>query len=289
MTTILSWNIQYGRGCDGRIDLERIAARIRALCDADLICLQEIAAGFDEIAGGADQFAALAALFPEHRLLTRPALEWLDGARTRRFGNLVLTRCPPIAFDAHPLPRPADPAVPHMQRNALEAVVGTPAGALRVATVHLEYHSATQRAAQVERIRALQHDWQANERAPARPKPGSGVYDVRPAAIGTVWCGDFNLAQDDPLHARLLEPLGPIERRDTPDGARLVDAWTHTHPDEPHAPTCGIFDRRQWPQGPHTRDFFLVSAALAPRIAEVQVDVETDASDHQPLVLRLRD
>ena len=42
-----------------------------------------------------------------------------------------------------------------MQRIALEAVVRTPGGPLRVVTTHLEYYSAMQRAAQVERLRDL--------------------------------------------------------------------------------------------------------------------------------------
>ena len=42
MTAIVSWNIQAGRGVDGRVDLVRIARTVRALADADVICLQEV-------------------------------------------------------------------------------------------------------------------------------------------------------------------------------------------------------------------------------------------------------
>ena len=42
---LLSWNIQWGRGADGVVDLPRTIAAIRTLGDFDVICLQEIAVG----------------------------------------------------------------------------------------------------------------------------------------------------------------------------------------------------------------------------------------------------
>ena len=59
---LLSWNIQWCRGVDGRVDPERIAREVRAMADADVICLQEVARGFDTLAGsqGEDQFTLLA-------------------------------------------------------------------------------------------------------------------------------------------------------------------------------------------------------------------------------------
>jgi len=39
--------------------------------------------------------------------------------------------------------------------------------------------------------------------------------------------------------------------------------------------------------GPHARDFWFVGADLAPRVKSVEVDTETDASDHQPVWLTL--
>ena len=42
MLTIVSWNIQYGKGIDGRIDLTRIAREVRSDGLPDLLCLQEV-------------------------------------------------------------------------------------------------------------------------------------------------------------------------------------------------------------------------------------------------------
>jgi endonuclease/exonuclease/phosphatase family metal-dependent hydrolase len=163
---ILSWNIQYGRGVDGRIDLPRICDRIVGFGDPDVICLQEVAAGFDRIDGGVDQVARLARLFPAYQVLYRPGLEWLDGPRPRRFGNLMLSRLPVYELQSHPLPRPPDPKHRHMPRHLLQILVAAPAGPLRIATTHLEYFSALQRDAQVARIVELEAEWSGGDDAP---------------------------------------------------------------------------------------------------------------------------
>src|ERR1700730_4562857 len=43
---LVNWNIQWGRGVDGRVDLARIVREARALCDFDVLCLQEVTRGF---------------------------------------------------------------------------------------------------------------------------------------------------------------------------------------------------------------------------------------------------
>jgi endonuclease/exonuclease/phosphatase family metal-dependent hydrolase len=274
--SILSWNIQYGLGVDGAVDLDRIAATCRALGDADIVCLQEVSVGFGELApaAAADQVAALARLFAGHEPVFVPAVDRPGAAGRRRFGNMILSRLPVLDVVAHALPRPADPAAMNMQRHALEAVVATGAGALRVVTTHLEYHSQAQRLAQAERLAALEAEWRARA---ATPSPaGRGPYAALPPVDGTVLCGDFNFPLDEPGYTALTAP-----------GAGMVDAWPALHGAAPHAPTCGVHDFRQWPQGAHARDFFFVSAPLAPRLAALAVDTETAASDHQPLLLTL--
>ena len=56
---IVTWNIQCGLGCDGTTDLARIARVLRAMGEADVICLQEVSRHDPAIAGGADQAAEL--------------------------------------------------------------------------------------------------------------------------------------------------------------------------------------------------------------------------------------
>lgn len=282
MTSIVSWNIQYGKGVDGRIDFPRIANVIKSGGEPDVICLQEIAVRFPALGVGAegDQVAILAQLFPNYRAIFYPALEWLEDKQgPRQFGNMILSRLPIYSALSHPLPRPADASTTHMQRHVVEVIVQAGNTVLRIATTHLEYYSLVQRTAQTERLRALEAEWVANDLHP--PRAGRATYIDRPRALGTIWCGDFNFPLEEPNYTRMLAPIGPE--------AQLVDAWVLSHDKAPHAPTCGVHDHDQWAQGPHARDFFFVSANLSERVIDMTVDTQTDASDHQPIWLTLRD
>jgi len=275
MTSILTWNIQCGLGCDGRVDLARIARVAQAMGDSDVLCFQEVARGDPGIAGGADQVAELQALFPQHQAFFGAALDRVGtGARRRHFGNLLLSRLPVLQVHFHLLPHPAEGGIKHMQRQAIEAVVETRAGPLRVVTTHLEYYSAAHRAAQLERLRALQAEVAENEARP--PKPAASPYDPVPRPASLILCGDLNfLPHEDEYRALFAPPL--------------LDAWRSARGAEPHPPSTGLYDRRQWPMGGHCRDYFAVTADVARRIADVAIDAATDASDHQPLRLTLHD
>ena len=37
---LITWNIQFGVGVDGRLDLARIMAHARSMADFDVLCLQ---------------------------------------------------------------------------------------------------------------------------------------------------------------------------------------------------------------------------------------------------------
>ena len=50
---LVTWNIQWCRGCDGRVDPERIVDHARAFADFDVLCLQEVAANFSTLKGSA--------------------------------------------------------------------------------------------------------------------------------------------------------------------------------------------------------------------------------------------
>lgn len=284
MTELLSWNIQCGLGVDGRVDLRRIVSVIKEMGDPDVICLQEVSRFMPDLDGaGADQVEALATGFPGMAPLFGAAIERHAQAGPGRasFGNLILTRLPVLQVFRHPLPQPPDPAVKHMPRQATEAVVETATGPLRVVTTHLEFHSQTQRLAQVTRLRELHAEIDGNERKPGA-QPEDGPYAPTPRPVSCAHCGDFNMVHDDPVYRHMAEPFA--------DGAPpLLDAWITCWPGQPHDPTCGIYDSEQWPQGPHCRDFFFVTSDLAERLDDIVVNQETDASDHQPVLLKLQD
>ncbi len=282
---ILSWNIQWGRGADGVVDLQRTAAAIRRLGGAhgaDVICLQEVACNFPGLPGGAreDEAAWFAAAFPAYEAVFGPGIDARDGEGGRsRFGNLLLSRLPVDQVFRHLLPRPVDPGLPAMQRVCVEAVVAVPWGWLRVMTTHLEYYSQRQRRAQMDALRALQRETAAQAALGTTSREGNPAFAERPRPASAVLCGDFNCEPDSAEYLALCEPPGGVA-----PGWR--DAWRISRGDAPHTPTVGL-NGAEWPDRPYCCDFFFVTADIAMLVGGVEVDTETAASDHQPLLLTL--
>lgn len=281
---LLTWNIQWCRGIDGKVDPARIAGTIRALGDFDVLCLQEVAVNFRGLEGsaGEDQVRELAAGLPGYSAHFGTATDVDDGAGARSlFGNLILSRLPVIQVYRHLLPWPADSAKPSMQRVALEAVIKVRRGELRVITTHLEYYSASQRAAQVEALRAL-HAEACEHATQSRPAmDAGGPFTGKPRPASAILTGDFNFRPEDPGHVRMTALFeGSVPR--------FFDAWWIAHPDTPHAPTVGLFEN-SFADRPYCFDFFFVTPDVAGRVESVAVDGDTRASDHQPVMLELRD
>lgn len=279
---IISWNVQACVGVDGREDLGRVCGVIRRMGGADVICLQEVAQHMEAADGavGGDQVAAFGREFPQHEAFFGPAIDLRGKSGTRqRFGNLVLSRMAVAQCFKHALPQPPEPGVLHMPRQATEIAVETGGGALRITTTHLEFHSAAQRRSQVRRLLDIHDEICAGERRPPLHVE-HGPYARVPRPPSAVLCGDFNFTVSEDAYGLITGGAG--------DGTpSLVDAWRTVHGDRAHAPTCGVFDLEQWPQGAHCRDFFFVTEDLASRVESLEVDVQTGASDHQPVKLRL--
>ena len=281
---LISWNVQWCRGCDGRVDPARIAMVAREMADFDVLCLQEVARNYPDLAGssGENQYEALAGLFPGYTVVKGVATDVPAPRGDRReFGNAIITRLPVLQVFRRLLPWPADTSVPSMQRSAVEAVLESRYGPLRVTTTHLEYYSAKQRAAQVEALRGLQIE-AAGHAAAAAPVKESGPFRTAPRPASGILTADFNFPPDDALHARLQSPLAP-------GVPAYRDAWRLRHPGKAHAPTIGVHDKLQWPGPPFACDFIFVTEDLAHRVEDVLVNGATDASDHQPVLLELRD
>jgi endonuclease/exonuclease/phosphatase family metal-dependent hydrolase len=281
---LLSWNIQWGRGADGRVDLARTVAAIRAAGEFDLVCLQEVACNFPGLAGGAreDEPAYLAAAFPGYEAVFGAGMDVPDGEGGRaRFGNLLLSRLPLEQVFRHLLPAPADPAFPAMQRVCVEAVVRSRRGPVRVLITHLEYYSQRQRRAQVEALRALQAEAAGQAAAPAASKESNPAFAAWPRPASAIVCGDFNCEPDSPAHRLMQAPIAAAV-------PAWCDAWQILSPGVPHAPSVGLHGA-DWPDRAYCCDFFFVTEDLAPRVRALQVGSETAASDHQPVVLELDD
>ena len=279
---LITWNIQWGRGIDLKVDLLRIAHTARELADFDVLCLQEVAVNFPGLGGsrGENQVEELSSALPGYAAHYGIATDVDDGRGGRsRFGNLVLSRLPVIQAFRHLLPWPADAAAPSMQRIAVEAVVQFPWGPVRVMTTHLEYYSAMQRMAQVEALRRL-HEEACGHAALPRPSGDPGEpFAALPRPSSAILTGDFNFKPDAPEHQRMISTFGAAV-------PRLMDAWEIAHPKQPHAHTVGLYENG-WAEHPYCCDFVFVTGDLASRVRAVTVDKQTQASDHQPVLVEL--
>ncbi len=215
MLSVLCWNIQSARSPSGGTDLDGVLACLdRFAPAAGVLCLQEVACGYPARDGspGGDQFAGLARRLPGWQCASAYAVDTLapDGGR-RRLGSMVFSRHPILQVLRHSLPWPADPAAPSMPRVALEVVLDTPLGLLRLLNVHLEYFSEIQRLAQLEALRGLQAEAWAHAR---RPRSGDGPggdpdspFAATPRPAAAVLVGDFNMLPGSRSHLALLEPF----------------------------------------------------------------------------------
>jgi endonuclease/exonuclease/phosphatase family metal-dependent hydrolase len=279
---LASWNTQWCCGLDGVVDVERIAAHLRALGELDICCLQELAVNYPALRGAPahDQPALLRALLPAgwQLFFASVADEFDADGRTQRFGNAVATRLPVAQVRSYALPWPADAGVRSMPRGALEVTLqATIAGAprwMRVTSTHLEYYSARQRLAQAEALRDLHIEACARAAAPPRPDDDGSPFRGKPQTMSALVCGDFNFSPADP------------EYRAIQQGGALRDAWPLVHGEKPHAPTFQLHDRT-YGDTPLACDFVMLSEDLARHVRRIDVDAHTRASDHQPVVVEL--
>ena len=277
---LITWNIQWGLGIDGRLDLARIVADARRIADFDVLCLQEVADNFPELkqSRGENQFAEIAELLPGYTAVEGAAVDIPDGqGRRKRFGNMVLSRLPVGRVLRHAAPWEADGGR-SMPRLVLEAVVHAPFGPVRVMTTHLEFYSDVQRAAQVETIRDARRA--AAARAGNPPRSANGPFSPDAQTRSAILTGDFNMTPDEPILRRLLDPFKA-------GAPAFRDAWTVLNGDAPHPLSFCIFEQIHKP--PHTSDYIMLTEDLAPRLARVHYDVETQVSDHQPVLVELGD
>ncbi len=129
--TLLSYNIHHAEGVDGRLDLDRIAAVIRA-SQADLIALQEVDQGVTR-SNNIDQPQQLA-----DRLGMHMAFGGNIDLQGGKYGNAVLSRHPITASENHLLPNVNGGE----QRGVLEVDIALPSGvAFKLLATHFDHRS----------------------------------------------------------------------------------------------------------------------------------------------------
>lgn len=292
---LITWNTQWCCGLDGLVNPERIVVEARAMADFDVLCLQEIASGFDGLPGAPDdQAAQLQALLPGYQVFFGAAVDAFDAqGKRQRFGNLIATRLPVASVQHHPLPWPVDAEVPSMPRMCSVVTVKHPAlGALRVMTTHLAYYSSVQRMAQTLALRDLHAQACALALQPPLADDSATPFRSQLHTEHAILCGDFNFEPQAPEYAAVQECFMPLSLTSKAQTAidtiafRLHDAWPVVHGAAPREPTFRLFDRTNGPQ-PITCDHVFVSQSLVSRVQSLSVNLATQASDHQPVLLTL--
>jgi endonuclease/exonuclease/phosphatase family metal-dependent hydrolase len=289
--TFASYNIQFGKGQDGRFDLARIAAEVEA---ADVIALQEVASGFarNDFVNQAEWFAArlnrhmvFGATYDVDASLTDAQGRVLN--RRRRFGNAVLSRWPIRSSRTLALPF-APPALHRdVQRCAVEAVIALPGGPIRVYSLHLSHLSAATRIPQIEALRAM---------VAAAPREGMAWTDeagTDPANWTEGWAepappepcilmGDFNLRPDGPEYP-LLTGTPSRKRGRIPLRGQFLDAWVAAGQAEDTGWTLA-----EWAGEEGARiDYAFLHPSLAGALRRAWIGTEAKGSDHLPIFIEM--
>ncbi|MDX8511830.1 endonuclease/exonuclease/phosphatase family protein [Mesorhizobium captivum] len=285
---LISYNIQYGYGSDGRYDLTRCAKLVDG---ADIIALQEVERHWQR-SNGDDQPEMLSRLLPDYYRVYGPAFdmdasERSDGRvvnRRRQFGTMVLSKLPIVWSRLHALPLRRTLRPLNTRNAALECMIRTPAGPVRVISLHLAHIAAEERLEQIDYLLG------EHRRAPSEGGPWSGADDEprrnwsngEPEPenpLAAIWLGDFNMEPGSAEYRRIVGST-PYHR-----GAAYLDGFVdaaavasepvpdfHTHEK--------IIDGRP---AKRRLDHCFVGGMLAGRVRSVSADIGEVASDHFPL------
>ena len=277
---IISYNIQFGKGMDGVIDLARTGNVIRG---ADIICLQEVEQGWQR-SGNRDQPAEIAGLIPTHYYVYGSSFD-VDASsraahgavinRRRRHGNMILSRWPVLSCRSFNLPKMHYDDRFNMQMTCVEAVIDTGNLTTRVYSYHAGYLLAEERLVQVADFITLF----------ARSPLERGAWSGKPGIDGDDWsnsratpvmpetaivCGDFNASPDTEEYRRLL------------DGTGLIDCWALADPENQRTSTL-LKKPAEDIRVTGKVDHILITPDLSGRIERVAIGRDTDASDHKPV------
>jgi endonuclease/exonuclease/phosphatase family metal-dependent hydrolase len=286
---VVSYNIQYGTGLDGRYDAARIADVVRG---ADVIALQEVSRNIPQN-GGRDMVAELTALLPDYFFVYGSNFEANVGSHVKdgravttmfQLGNMILSRAPIQLSRNLLLPRSRSFEAMNFQRGALEALIDTPLGFIRFYSTHLDHRSPVERMKQVLFLR---------ERLLNYPLEGGGLSGLRevglpepPAGEAFLVAGDFNMLADSPEYAALC---GTADHEfGQPLTADLfVDAAARLGAPGDDLVTW-VDPKRPQDTGRHKRiDYIFSSASLAGNLRQLWVDAKAVGSDHKPVWLEL--
>ena len=296
---VVTYNIRYGLGLDNRYDLARIANAVRG---ADIIALQEVERLWRR-SGMADQPEQLGELLRDYYWTYCPSFD-VDAStrgtvgavvnRRRQFGPMLLSKWPILSARVIVLPLLETVELLNLRRGAVEGIIATPAGVLRVYSLHLSSISSRERLAQIDALFDV-FSQGCNSSAPITggtpADPGeaenfrrmdwSNGEPTPPAPEHALFMGDFNCLAESEEYIRFAGQIDPVYGRGL-HSDELVDSWSVAK-EKIGEPTSWWPDPPDRAPGRALRlDYCFVSAGLAGKISRAWVDTDADGSDHRP-------
>ncbi len=284
---IVTYNIQYGIGLDGKYDVDRIAEAVRG---ADVIALQEVTRN-NPRNGDRDMVAEIGEALPDYFAAYGSNFEVNISGRVEngravstsfQLGNMVLSKTPIHLSRNLLLPRSRSLEAMNFQRGALEALIETPLGFIRFYSTHLDHRSPVERQSQIRFLRQRLLNYTL-EGGGLSGIPEIGLPDL-PYPEAFVVMGDFNMLPGSPEYVELAGrpdhefgmPLTADLAVDVAQRLGVADLVTWVDPDRPD-------------DASHHKciDYVFTSASLAKSLKRLWSDRQAVGSDHLPLWVEL--
>ena len=304
---IVTYNIRFGLGLDQGYNLERIATEVDG---ADIIGLQEVER-FWRRSGMVDQPQVLGELLKGFYWAYCPAFDVDastvngDGSvlnRRRQFGPMMLSRWP--IRSARTLVLPQLPAIEliSMTTGALECVIETPQGPLRVYSLHLSALSPRERLLQIDTLlemnKAIEHCGTVMMAAGNHSNPAEAQHIVdldwgngeppQPKPVNTIFMGDFNSTEESAEYIRFVGEADPIFGRVVHSDS-FVDSWSVARETTGSPESWWPDPPDRLPGHPLRLDYCFISTELASKVNRCWVDTEAVGSDHRPYWVQFDD
>jgi len=297
---IVTYNIRFGLGLDQGYNLERIATEVDG---ADIIGLQEVER-FWRRSGMVDQPQVLGELLKGFYWAYCPAFDVDastvngDGSvlnRRRQFGPMMLSRWP--IRSARTLVLPQLPAIEliSMTTGALECVIETPQGPLRVYSLHLSALSPRERLLQIDTLlemnKTIEHCGTVMMAAGNHSNPAEAQHIVdldwgngeppQPKPVNTIFMGDFNSTEESAEYIRFVGEADPIFGRVVHSDS-FVDSWSVARETTGSPVSWWPDPPGRLPGHPLRLDYCFISTELVSKVNRCWVDTEAVGSDHRP-------
>ncbi|MFT5504182.1 MAG: endonuclease/exonuclease/phosphatase family metal-dependent hydrolase [Gammaproteobacteria bacterium] len=285
---IVTYNIQYGKGKDEQIDINRIVDEIES---ADIIALQEIDR-FWPRTGMVDQVDQITSRLKDYYWvfgagvdLHADSISQVNRGARRQFGNMILSRNPIVSSRHHLLPKYGSISDLSIQRSAIEATIQVGSRLLRIYSIHLTHLSSATRLPQISRILEIHENAIKEGFGVSGNLTGfdweSGISSQQVPAEA-IFLGDFNCEPDSKEYDLLTGPISDYGGRII-NPAGFIDAWIQSGGDPDQGFSSDVKGK------PARLDYCFASTAMREQLVSCRVDEAAQGSDHQPLWIDFKD